>query len=456
MKRLLMLAYFFPPVGGIGSAGAQRVLKFAKYLKDAHWQPVIITVKEKSYEPFLSMDRSLLERVPNETLVLRSGVFRGLATLLKLKGTILSGRGRKHVATAPVSDTHILDGKPTNKTRYQRMKDAITDLFEIPDEEMGWFLPGVLAGLRAFARYGFDAIYSTGRPWTAHLIGLGLKALTGKPLIVDFRDPWMTNPFRPEYSSLRTRLETLLERLTIEKADLVISNTSELQEEFIKRFPRQPIAKFHTLFNGFDPDDFPLVSSAVRTHSVEYMTVTHTGFLYGKRDPRSFLDAIRRAIDVGYVNPDRFRVRFIGAIELPYDVAAYLSQHGLDKIVSLQPHVPYKDSLEFLKQSDLLLLLQPGTKTQIPSKVFEYIGVKKPILGISPLEGATANLLRRERLGVIADPDDVQGIAMALRSVFDLWSQRNLSSMMNGSTYQRFDVRNITVELAGKISQLCS
>ena len=457
MKRLLMIAYFFPPVGGIGSAGAQRVLKFAKYLQYAQWQPVVVTVKEKSYEPFLLMDRSLLDKVPTGTPIVRSGVLRGLTFLLQLKGRMFSSVDlRKEVSSSQMVGRRVVEVGPGKKSNYQRMKDAITDLCEIPDEEMGWFLPGLLAGLRAFARYRFDAIYSTGRPWTAHLIGLGLKSLTGKPLVVDFRDPWMTNPFRPEYSSLRNRLETMLERLTVEKADLVISNTPELQEEFVKRFPMQPASKFHTLLNGFDADDFNQGSAAAGTLTTEHMTITHAGFLYGKRDPKSFLDAIRHAIDVGHVNPDRLRICFIGAIELSYDMATYLLECKLDKVVSLHSHVPYRDSLEFLRQSDVLLLLQPGTRTQIPSKLFEYIGARKPILGISPLDGATANLLRRERLGVIADPEDVDGIATAVRAMYDLWSSGNLSSMTHCKTYDRFDVRNITADLAAKISQLSS
>ena len=456
MKRLLMVAYFFPPVGGIGSAGAQRVLKFAKYLKHSQWEPVIVTVKESSYEPFLTMDSSLLDKIPAGTTIVRTGVFRGLTLLLRMKNRVLRiiGARGQDVSFCQHVGQPLRESTLAKKSSYQRMKDAITDLLEIPDEEMGWFFPGVLAGLGSFSRYRFDAIYSTGRPWTAHLIGLSLKLLTGRPLIVDFRDPWMTNPFRPEYSSLRDRLETTLERVTIEKADVVISNTAELQEEFVKRFPAQSPSKFHTLLNGFDVDDFEQRDNINGIHSGSHLTITHAGFLYGKRDPKTFLEALRRVIDTGQVNPDRLRVWFVGSIELSYDVSEYLSVWGLNKVVFLRPHVPYRDSLEFLRQSDVLLLLQPGTKTQIPSKLFEYIGGRKPILGISPLDGATARLMQREGLGVIADPENVDAIASAIRSVYDLWSHGDLSSMMNGTVHDRFDVRHITAQLAELLSRL--
>ena len=41
MKKVLIIAYYWPPAGG---AGVQRVLKFAKYLPKFGWEPVILTV----------------------------------------------------------------------------------------------------------------------------------------------------------------------------------------------------------------------------------------------------------------------------------------------------------------------------------------------------------------------------------------------------------------------------
>jgi hypothetical protein len=451
-----MVAYLFPPVGGIGVAGSQRVLKFAKYLPDNGWQPVVLSVTEGSYESYFSTDPSLLKKIPADTLIVRTSVIRWLTRLLELKGRLKSPRTLIPVAAPSVTEhsqpTSSSLGVQTQKGFYQRVKDAITDLFEIPDEEMGWILPGTIGGLSAFRRYRCDAIFATGRPWSALLIGVLLKRLTGRPLIVDFRDPWMTNPFRLQYSPMRNRLESWLERQVIQQANVVIANTHELQEEFVKRFPAQPSEKFMTLLNGFDSDDFGLTFESAASFRSQAFTVTHTGFLYGKRDPMNFLEAVRVCLEQGRVARDKVKIMLIGSAELPYSLTDYLRTAGLSDVVRLQAHVPYRESLDYLRRSDVLLLLQPGTKTQVPSKLFDYIGVGKPIFGISPLDGATSNLMVKHRLGAVADPDNIEGIAHAFTNLYEAWRTASLESVVDREEFQRFDVRNVTETLAAKLS----
>ena len=450
-KKVLMIAYFFPPVGGIGAAGAQRVLKFAKYLPASQWQPVILTGKESAYESYLFLDHSLVEKVPPDTKIIRTTVIRWLATLLKLKNA-LRAPARAHEAGAKTATTVSPlgkdEGKSVERGRYQRLKDAFTDLFEIPDEEMGWFLPGVFAGLRAIRRESIDAIFSTGRPWTAHLIGVALKLLTGRPLVVDFRDPWLTNPFRIQYSALKNRLEAALEKQVITHADVVIANTCELREEFIRRFPQQPHSKFMTLLNGFDPDDYVFEGPENADGTNHCFTITHTGFLYGKRDPKMFLEAVKWLLDNQYLNRQDLKIYLVGAIELPYDFPAYLEASGLRDIVVLQEHLPYRQSLEYLWKSDVLLLLQPGTKTQIPSKLFEYIGMRKPIIAVSPRDGATCQLMVNEGLGTVADPENIEEIGQAIRSLYQAWVAGALSATISDETYRKFNAKSITATLA--------
>lgn len=460
MKRVLMIAYLFPPVGGIGVAGSQRVLKFAKYLPGNAWQPIILSIKEACYESYFSTDPSLLKKIPVDSLIVRTTVIRWLTWLLHLKGRLRKGSASSGtLAPAAVdqsSSALVSEALPQDtqreKSAFQAFKDGITDLFEIPDEEMGWILPGTIGGLSAFRRYGYDAIFATGRPWTALLIGVLLKRLTGKPLIVDFRDPWMTNPFRIRYSAMRNRLESWLECQVIRHANMVMANTHELCEEFVRRFPAEPSEKFMTLLNGFDPEDFGRAfDSAARPRNQKF-TITHTGFLYGKRDPMNFLEAVRLCFEQGRLARDKVEILLIGSAELPYSLSEYLRTSGLSDVVCLHAHVPYRESLDYLNRSDVLLLLQPGTKTQVPSKLFDYIGVGKPIFGISPLDGATSNLMVKHRLGAVADPDHVQGISQALSTLYSAWDRGSLDSMVDSEEFQRFDVRNVTGTLAAKLS----
>jgi hypothetical protein len=451
-----MLAYLFPPVGGIGAAGSQRVLKFAKYLPTYNWNPVILTVQEAYYESYLSLDPTLLEKVPPRTIVLRTPVFRWLSRLLVWQKAIRTRLTGETMAAPSSASSSAAEHQVASRSRFQRIKDAITDLFEIPDEEMGWVFPSLWAGLRTIRQDSIDTIYATGRPWTALVVGAILRQLTRKPLVVDFRDPWMTNPFRSQYSALKNRAEAWLEQYVVGRADIVIANTLELKEEFLRRFPHEPSDKFVTLLNGYDPDDFIFEGVGEEDRDKERFTLTHTGFLYGKRDPKTFLESVKLMVERGLVDPRKLRVRFVGSIELPYDLPAYLSEIHLDEIVMLHEHVSYRKSLEFLRHSDVLLLLQPGTTTQIPSKLFEYVGMKKPILAISPPQGATCQLVTKENLGDIADPEDIEAIGRALHALYEAWEAGTLTVVRNEAGPHKFDVRQITGSLAALLDKVAN
>lgn len=453
MKRVLMIAYFFPPVGGIGAAGSQRVLKFAKYLPKYAWQPIILSVKEQCYEPYLSTDPSLLSKVSPGTPVVRTPIIRWLTRILELKGKLRRpvAVGSPCAEAPPVPPQSVM--RSSRGGWYQRVKDGITDLFEIPDEEMGWILPATFAGLAAYRRHRYDAIFSTGRPWSAHVIGLLLKRITGKSLVVDFRDPWMTNPFRLPYSRLKDTLEGFLERKVIEGADLVIANTKELQAEFMRRFPSQPCTKFAVLLNGFDPDDYGPSKEGQSNESGESFVVAHTGFLYGRRDPLPFLKAVKKLISRSEIDRKHLTVNLVGTVELPYNLPEFLVAHGLDDIVMLHNHVPFQESLDHMRRASVLLLLQPGTTTQVPSKLFEYIGMKKPILAISPKSGATSRIVSEEGLGETADPDDVEEIALALERLYKRWKAKERPDFTYEAAYRKYNVQFMTEQLASLLPQ---
>jgi glycosyltransferase involved in cell wall biosynthesis len=449
-----MVAYLFPPVGGIGAAGSQRVLKFAKYLPTYNWNPVVLTVQEAYYESYLSLDQTLLEKIPSGVTIIKTPVFRWFSRMLEFQKAAKTRLAGEHLAEAMTAAQTVEEHPSSNRSRFQQVKDAITDLFEIPDEEMGWIVPSLFAGFRVIKRDSLDAIYATGRPWTALVVGAILRQLTQKPLIADFRDPWITNPFRTQYSALKNRAEYWLEKYVVEKANLILANTTALKEEFIERFPHQPADKFVTLLNGYDSDDYHLSEAIPNGINQERLTITHTGFLYGKRDPKTFLEAVKFVVEKQLIDPRKLQVCFVGSVELPYDLPAYLSSIGLNKVVVLHEHVPYRKSLEFLQQSDVLLLLQPGTTTQIPSKLFEYIGMRKPLLAISPHQGATCQLIREENLGHIVDPDNIEEIGNTLSGLYAAWEAGSLKMKQTEAVRRKFDIQQITGSLATMLNNL--
>jgi glycosyltransferase involved in cell wall biosynthesis len=454
LKKMLLIAYCFPPVGGISVAGSQRALKFVKNLRLYQWECTVLTAKEECYEPYIFMDTDLLKRIPSDIKVVRTSVLRFLTKILKLRRKINS-KVYKNKSINNVTENEKLICISENKGIYKILKDSITDLFSIPDEEMGWIIPTIFCGVKEIRKEKIDLIYSTGKPWTSHIIGMSLSIITEKPLVVEFRDPWMTNPFREECSMLKNKIEKYLEKKSIEIADLVVSNTFELKEEFINRFPKEKKDKFITVLNGFDSNDYlNKYNEKIRKIHNEFFTITHTGFLYGKRDPINFIKAVKFIIDNNIIEKNKIKIFLIGSVELSYDIEKYIYLNNLKDVVVVEKHVPYEKSLMYLKNSDVLLLLQPGTTTQIPSKLFDYIGMRKPILTISPYGGATHNLIVRESIGRFAPPDDIQEIANVIIAMYEEWNNGFFSDYCNGIAYSKFNIKNITKELSKELLKI--
>jgi hypothetical protein len=153
---------------------------------------------------------------------------------------------------------------------------------------------------------------------------------------------------------------------------------------------------------------------------------------------------------------EQIRVVFVGSIDLSYHLPDFLRDAGLNEIVTLQPQVSYEESLAHLQQADAFLLLQPGTTTQIPSKLFDYIGIGKPILAISPKNGATYKLVAVEQLGELADPEASEQIARALERLYQRWMLAGHSNMIAPTVREKFNAKSLTAALAKELDRLSS
>jgi len=455
-KKVLIIAYFFPPLGGIASAGAQRAAKFAKYLPHSGWRPVVLTVKEDEYEDYYAKDPSLLEKLPADLQIVRTSVIRWFSQALRWRSGVkdaLAHVGRRD-PSEKASVPEIVEGPKDNqgplvhsRSTLQSLKDSVSDLFEIPDGQAGWILPAVRQGLETIRKEDIRAIMATGKPWSALVIGAVLSRLTGRPLFTDFRDPWMTNPYRLRASPLKNWGETRLEKGVVHRSARVIANTDELRNEFLSRFPSEPREKFVSLHNGFDPADMP-EESGESTPGDGVFKILHAGFLYGLRDPRVFLEGLGLAIREGQVDRESVRVTFVGSVGLDYDLSGVLTELGLVGVVKFKGQVPFQEVAWALNHSDLLLLLQPGTKTQIPSKLFEYIASGKPILAVTPTDGGTARIVGGENLGRVASPDDPSQIAEAIGGLYSDWLDGTAGVSLNSESRQKFNIKRITSGLA--------
>ncbi len=455
-----MIAYYFPPAG---VSGIYRTMRFLKYLPECGWRPVVLTLRSDAYEAGEPRDESLLERLPPDTVTIRTMEFRLLAFVRGLRRWVrISGEAAPAGGAGPSAQSQppVHERRETVQSRWQRFKDGVTGLLSTPDQQIGWFFPALWAGLRAIRHGDVAVVYSTGKPWTAHLVGYALRRLTHVPWVADFRDPWLDNPSSAPMSRLRQTIEARMERAVISRADVVVANTDAVRQEWVHRYPFLKPDKLVTITNGFDPDEQPPRAVGQLSQSLGQspsqpprLTLTHAGALYAQRYPHDFFVALDRVLATGAVPSDRLRVNLVGSWDT--QTSSFLVQHPrVAEVVELVSQVPHQVYLNYLQQSDVLLLLQPQTTSQIPAKVFEYLQAGKTILALTPPHGATGHLMQSEGLGRVCDATDTQTIEEVLIALYHDFTAGTLKLALSASGYQKYDMRHLTHRLASYFDTL--
>jgi len=426
MKKLLIVTTNFPPSASIGT---QRVLRICKFLNPDEYNISVLTVKEKYHgfnEQFKAEGRfSFLQRCK----VTRTGKMDPVLFMLELRSKFQkkgksSGDGEKK--TVHTIDA-VLAGKKVSI--WQRLKDIGTDLMHFPDKNITFLPLAFFKGLGIIRREKTDIIFATAPPHSMLLIAALLKVFTRKKLVIDFRDPWARSPWLEEqrqssaYERFKTRIIARMERFVVRLADRCIFVTPEMCEDFKQFYPHLPQDKFQVFFNGFDPANLPVQNGNGNGKHHEPITFVHTGVLYRRRDPRPVMHAVKELVDEGTIEPGKVMFRFVGGITAELaSVKDLIGELELENVFEFVSKVPYQESLKIMQDSDVLLLLQPVSKLQIPGKFYDYICFGKPILAISEPEGAVDRLVDKE-FGIATDynsKDDIKrGIKSFLNGQYD-------------------------------------
>jgi len=420
-KKVLIIAYYFPPLGG---AGIQRSLKFVKYLPEFGWEPVILTVKKISYPAW---DETLLQEIPNDAKIWRSGsldpqrlvyLFSKLSDLIPAKQK--SGSGNQSA----------------DRLRFLKW-------FFIPDSKIGWFPLALGKGMRIVWKEKIDLIFSTSPPVTSHLLGYCLSRLSNKPLIVDFRDPWdLINQDYP--STLHKRVSQVLKRRILNRSKGFTAVNRQIADELLKEYPG---LKSEIISNGFDSADFEGLNPKVS----DKFEIVYVGTFNRLHDPRPFLQAYSELLRGRQDFAQRTHFIRVGQV-LDWDWNALLKENNLEKWVASIDYLPHRESLKYLLTATVLLLTTGGKKSSpfiTTGKIFEYLAAGKPILAIVPQNGAAAQLLRENNSAIIVNPDDKDGIKRALVGWFEKYKSGTLEKGFPTPDLNQYERKYLTQKLAG-------
>jgi hypothetical protein len=402
-RRVLMLCYYFPP---LSSAGTQRSVGFARWLHDSGWTPVVLTVQRSR-----TRWEHGGEKIPQGISIIRT-------IELNLQGLL-----------------SLLTGA------FNRLCDALgvrrrpSPFFTwcLPDPQIAWL--STWRGVR-IAR-DVDCVYATCSPFSSALSATLIKLLSGKPLVLDFRDPWALNP-HANYGRLQRRVLGVFERLCLRCCDALILNTPGAERLYRERYP-QHAEKMSCIPNGFDA-----LNDAPAPEGCEHLRIMHLGDFYRSRTPERLLEALARIgrddIEFVQVGPSCEALgRFADRVRITH-----------------MSRVTHAEALVLMRTASVLYLTQGWEQgvdryVSVASKTYEYLATGAPILAEVPA-GDNADVIRRfaHRSWIVTDPD-VDNLVAAVSEAYE--ARHELERRVTEDFQQTFNRRGQAASLAALLER---
>ena len=414
MKKLLMVAYHYPPLAG--SSGIQRTLRFNQDLPLLGWQPAVLSAHPRAYEKTSS---DLLQDIPAGTDVARA---------------------------------FALDAR-----RHLSLFNRYPGWIARPDRWLSWLLGAVPAGLQMIRRHRPDVIWSTYPIPTAHLIGYWLSRLSGLPWVADFRDPMAHVGYPADPATWRSYLA--VEQKVFAQASRMVFTTPGAARLYQNRYPTQA-NRIQVIENGFDESSFapqagqPAPSGAPAALNPGKVTLLHSGIVYPEwRNPQALFAALRQLIDAQGIHAATVRLRF-RAPEHSDFLAALTATFGLGHVVQILPPIGYQAALTEMCAADGLLVMQSADcNDQIPAKVYEYIRAGKPVLGLCGAGSDTEGVLLRAGIRHLAPLESTELVGLALNN-FVTTMQNGTSPTCNTKFVESFSRFSKARELAKLLAEV--
>ncbi len=397
-KRILIVSYYFPPLGGVG---VFRALKLARHLPDLGWETHVLTLEPPQY---YCIDHTLLDQIPESVTVHRSESLDPFRLYRRIKGG----------EVASVEDATASDPLFGALTRFA--KSVNTWLF-VPDNKVGWRGPAARLGTRIVRERAIDLVYTINVPQTSHLIGRDIRKRTGVSWVADFRDAWTANPDLVPPTPFHKARQTALERDVLDRADAVTAVNDTIRDLLADSLGHDR-EKFLTIHNGFDPDDFGTKGPVTeRENRDDRFTMVFVGTFHKRTDPRLLLRPYANAIRSGRIETRTSRLVVVGAQSARTREA--VSELGLGDHVDFTGFLAHRASVRWMERADLVLQLiaeGPGAEQIVSGKLYEYLAARTPVLTIGP-PGEARTLVDRLGVGSHADVGDPAAIENALVSL---------------------------------------
>lgn len=421
MKKVLIIAYYWPPAGG---PGVQRWLKFVKYLPENGIQPYVYIPENPTY-PII--DYELEKEISDKAIIIKKKIFEpyALASLFSKKNT-------QKISSGIIPNQR-------KQSFLQKLLLWIRGNVFIPDARVLWVKPSIKFLENYIQEHQIGTIITTGPPHSLHLIGLGLKEKLALNWIADFRDPWTTIGYHNELklSEKSTQKHKDLESKVLNSVDSILVTSATTKKEF-QSLTKQPI---HVITNGYD------VEKVEQLPLDEKFTLAHIGSFLSQRNPRILWKCLKEIIKENPSFKADFQLKLIGAVS--QEVLETIKEFRLDSYVNNLGYVSHKEAVSHQRSSQVLLLIEINselTKSIIPGKLFEYMVSERPILALGPENSDFESIIKTTNTGVFHQYDEYDELKQTILTFYEKYKTNSLQVHAVG--LQQYSRKYLTKQLA--------
>ncbi len=398
MFKVLVIAYYFPPMG---LSGVQRTLKFIKYMKNYDCEPTVITAGEVGY---FAHDDSLSEDLKKADI-----------RIIRTEGGDPNSRLSKYGTIKLPREI------------FRKIFNKLSQTFFIPDNKISWSRKAFSKAEELLKQEHFDAIFVTGPPFSSMHVFSQIKKKHNIPLIVDYRDLWYDSYFAFYPTPIHRSLHKKMEYNVLKSADRIIVTNRKIKEKIINQYPFLTFNDVVIITHGFDPEDFEKTKIIPKHNS--RMILTYSGIFMVYNSPKYFLEAFK---EISIEQPEiakNIELHFVGFLRK--ENQRLVKKLKLQEFVFDHGYVDHKDAVSKILNSDVLWMMVGKRKNIdaiLPGKVYEYIGAKKQIIACVP-DGAAKLAVLDYPASYICKPQYVNDIKKTILKVYDDFKAGNFASV---------------------------
>ncbi len=410
-RRALIVAYGFPPTGGVS---VQRITKFVKYLPEFGWNCSVLTVANPSV-PII--DESLMREIPASTVIRRARTLEpGYATKSLVAAT------SEKTPSSPIAKARTLARGAARR--------AINFVLQ-PDAQILWRRHALKEGRKLLASMPHDVIVATGPPFSSFLVAATLAKETGLPLALDYRDEWAVMSFweNKQIGIVERNVQRRMQDIVVRRAALLTATTPATASE-LQRICQQAggTARADYIYNGFDPSDYPADAMAAKRkdygNGVDCFRLSFVGTLWNVAPIGPVVDAVIALSKRSPELAERLELVLAGRRTVQQDAELDRLASTPAKVVRL-PFIPHREAIELMCGSDALLLINaemPTTERLINAKAFEYMAARRPILVVAS-PGELRRLLGDLPGTLFAHPGDPAEVSAQIETALVRWRE---------------------------------